>query len=205
MSATVTDDSFLVKGLRLSADTIRNPLISKNERWSGEKMLLIPSLMDETLGRSVIVQELARPRSGRDYGVVALVPSFGRSKDWEGYGSTVATTHTIYKEIEKLKTESCDKTLVIANRYDGIDLPDDSCRILVFDSRPISDNLAERYDGRCRPGSVMTIIRAARTIEQGLGRSVRGEKDYCAILIIGSELVRMVRSSSYRNWKPCTV
>jgi replicative superfamily II helicase len=200
MSATVTDDSFLVKGLRLSADTIRNPLVSKNERWSGEKMLLIPSLINETLERSVIVPEFARPRSGRDFGVVALVPSFGRSRDWEAYGSTVATTKTIYKEIEKLKSESCDKTLVIANRYDGIDLPDDSCRILVFDSRPISDNLAERYDGRCRPSSVMTIIRAARTIEQGLGRSVRGEKDYCAILIIGPELVRMVRSSSYRNF-----
>jgi hypothetical protein len=197
--STVTDDSFLVKGLRLSADTINNPLVSKNEKWSGEKMILIPSLMNETLDRSIIVREFARPRAGRDYGVVALVPSFGRSKDWEAYGATVATTKTIYKEIEKLKDVSCDATLVIANRYDGIDLPDDVCRILIFDSKPFSDNLGERYDTRCRTHSLMTIVRTTRSIEQGLGRSVRGEKDYCAILITNAELVRIVRSPIYRT------
>ena len=36
--------------------------------------------------------------------------------------------------------------------------------------------------------------RIAQKIEQGIGRGVRGEKDYCAILIIGSELVRFMRS-----------
>ena len=129
MSATVTDDSFLVKGLRLSADTIKKS--TRFQRMSGDglgkRCCLIPSLINETLERSVIVPEFARPRSGRDFGVVALVPSFSRSKDWEAYGSTVATTKTIYTEIEKLKAENCDKALVIANRYDGIDLPDDAC------------------------------------------------------------------------------
>ena len=54
MSATVTDDSFLVKGLRLASETIRNPLVSKNERWSGEKMILIPSLIHESLDRGLM-------------------------------------------------------------------------------------------------------------------------------------------------------
>lgn len=200
MSATVTDDSFLVKGLRLSADTITHPLVSKTEKWSGEKMILIPSLINDTLDRATIVREFAPSRSGRDYGVVALVPSFGRSMDWKAYGANVATTKTIYDEIGKLRSVSCDATLVIVNRYDGIDLPDDVCRILIFDSRPYADNLAERYDTRCRPNSLMTIVRSTRSIEQGLGRSVRGEKDYCAILITDAELVRIVRSSAFRKF-----
>lgn len=51
MSATVTDDSFLVKGLRLSADTITKPLTYPKEKWFGEKMILIPSLIDGETGR----------------------------------------------------------------------------------------------------------------------------------------------------------
>jgi replicative superfamily II helicase len=199
MSATVTNDSFLVKGLKLSADTIKNPLIYKNERWSGEKMILVPRLINDTLSRSTIVQEFAKKRTGRDFGVVALVPSFNNSKDWEKYGARVATTKTIRDEIERLKTVSCDTTLVIANRYDGIDLPDDVCRILILDSRPLSEDLMDRYEESCRQNSIMTIVRIVRNIEQGLGRSVRGEKDYSAILIIGSELIRIIRTEMYRK------
>ena len=45
MSATVSDDSFLIKGLNVSAEAIGNPLVHKDESWSAEKMVLIPSLM----------------------------------------------------------------------------------------------------------------------------------------------------------------
>jgi len=31
-----------------------------------------------------------------------------------------------------------DNTLCVVNRYDGIDLPDKHCRILVLDSKPYS-------------------------------------------------------------------
>src|SRR5439155_22807935 len=54
MSATVTDDAFLVKGIQLSPETIKNPLTYENERWSGEKMILIPSLIREELDRAKV-------------------------------------------------------------------------------------------------------------------------------------------------------
>jgi hypothetical protein len=95
MSATVTDDSFLVKGLRLDVATITDPLISKNERWSGEKMILIPSLIHESLDRGEIVHEFAKTRLGRTFGVIALTPSFGRSSDWEKYGAKRVDTNSI--------------------------------------------------------------------------------------------------------------
>ncbi len=55
MSATVTNDAFLVKGLGLSEKAICNPLVDKNERWSGEKMVLIPSLINTDLNRSKVI------------------------------------------------------------------------------------------------------------------------------------------------------
>lgn len=136
MSATVTDDAFLVKGLQLAPETIMKPLSYAKETWSGEKMVLVPSLIHEELDRERIVKGIATGSTKRRYGVVALVPSFKRSRDWKAYGAVVATKDTVWETVEKLKRGEVAKTLVLANRYDGIDLPDDSCRVLVFDSRP---------------------------------------------------------------------
>jgi replicative superfamily II helicase len=198
MSATVTDDSFLVRGLRLEPITIRKPLTFEKEKWSGEKMILIPSLIDETLTRAVAVKAFAPPKS-KKYGIVSLTPSFAGSKDWEAYGATIADKSTINAQIDQLRKRNFQNALVIVNRYDGIDLPDDTCRVLVFDSKPYSEKLADRYAESCRSSSEVTATRVARSIEQGLGRSVRGEKDYCVFVIIGAELVATVRSAESRK------
>ena len=59
-------------------------------------------------------------------------------------------------------------------------------------------SLIDRYLDSCRHSSQATTIKATRIIEQGLGRAVRGEKDYCAVLLIGPELVNHVRNESTR-------
>jgi replicative superfamily II helicase len=199
MSATVTNDSFLVKGLRLSPETISSPLVFKKEKWSGEKMLLLPPLIDPAIDRDKVVNEFAKPVSGRHTGVVALTPSFRVAEYWEKCGATKATKDTIDSEIERLRQGNCERTLAVASRYDGIDLPDDACRILIFDSLPYASNLIDAYADNCRALSDITAIRTARTVEQGLGRSVRGEKDYCVIILVGPELIRMVRTAKTRR------
>lgn len=200
MSATVNDDSFLIKGLGLKPSTIQNPLCIVDEKWSGEKMVLIPSLIDPSLNRGEIVSLLGKPSTERSYGIVTLTPGFKNTKDWEKYGATVAKESTIISEVEKLKSSKFKKTLVIANRYDGIDLPDHSCRILVIDSAPYFNSLNEKYIENCRMNSDITLIKKAQKIEQGLGRSVRGEKDYSAIVLIGTDLIKLVLSKKYRKY-----
>ena len=192
MSATIADDAFLVKGLGVAPDVISNPLIYEHEKWSGEKMVLIPSLISEKLTRAEIVRVFARVRKGRTWGAVAITRSFKNSKDWEQYGALVARSETIESEIQKLREGNCERTLVIANRYDGIDLPDQACRLLILDSRPWAETLIDQYIESVRPESDLVATRLARTIEQGLGRSVRGEKDYCVFIIIGPDLVRYI-------------
>jgi replicative superfamily II helicase len=199
MSATVTDDSFLIKGLGLSPKTIRNPLVYKEETWSGEKMILIPSLIDPTLDRETVVATFAKPRRST-FGIVALVPGFKWTKDWEAYGAVVASKENIDVEIEKLAKGDFSKTLVVVNRYDGIDLPDNVCRVLIMDSKPYSESLIDRYAENCRATSDVTAVRTARTIEQGLGRSVRGEKDYCVIILTGTDLIKIIRARESRKY-----
>ena len=193
MSATVTDDAFLVKGLQLAPETILKPLTYTKERWSGEKMVLLPALIHDELSRERIVNIFAPPTPKRRYGVVALAHGFNWTKDWEKYGAVVATKETVAATIEELCEGRYANTIVLVNRYDGIDLPDDTCRILIFDGKPFSESMVDLYQEMCRPNSESTLMRTIRTIEQGMGRSVRGEKDYSIVVITGADITRLVR------------
>lgn len=194
MSATTQDDSFFIKGLNFSIDSVKNPLTIIDQKWSGEKMLLLPSLIDDSLERELIINKFA-PQSKKGYGIVALAPSFKKANLYETLGATVAKPDTIFNEITNLKRGAYLKTLVIANRYDGIDLPDESCRILIIDSMPYFNSLSEKYEETCRSTSDIINIKIAQKIEQGLGRSVRGEKDYTVVLILGADLVKFIKSA----------
>jgi len=200
MSATVTDDAFLIKGLQLQPETILEPLIYEKERSSGEKMVLLPSLIDESLERSKLVAYFAPANAKRRSGIVALGTSFQRTGDWKSYGSKVADTDSVWADIAALKAGKYDTTLMLVNRYDGIDLPDDACRILVFDGKPFSESLGDLYQEACRPDSNATLMRAVRTVEQGMGRSVRGEKDYSVIVVLGADLTRLLRDRHSRSY-----
>jgi replicative superfamily II helicase len=200
MSATVTNDAFLVKGLGLTPGVIMSPLVDKNEKWSGEKMVLIPSLISSELDRNAMISSFAPESDKRKYGRVVLTPSFQIANEWGAAGALVADKKTIYNYIEALKGGYFDKTVAIANRYDGIDLPDRACRILILDSKPYSETLVDRWMEGSRSGSEVIAIKVARTIEQGLGRSVRGEKDYSVIILTGPDLIKTIRTKKSRGY-----
>lgn len=200
MSASVTDDSFLVRGLGLDRRAIDEPLLDPSETWSGEKMILVPSLIDGSLDHDAIVSEFAPPQASRKFGVVVLVPSFAYAEEWSKAGAAIARKGDIDEKVALLRKGPRTHTLAIANRYDGIDLPDSSCRVLILDGKPQGEALIDRYHEASRPGGALHLSRTARVIEQGLGRAVRGEKDYCVVLVIAADLVKTLRLRETRDF-----
>lgn len=199
MSATTQDDSFFIKGLGFNTEAVQNPIINPDQKWSGEKMVLIPSLIDDSLDRDTVVNFLAK-KNILPFGIVFLVPSFKIAEQHESIGSSIIKTEDIYGQVTRLKARNFGVPIVLVNRYDGIDLPDESCRILIMDSRPFFDSLSDKYEENCRANSDLINIKIAQKIEQGLGRSVRGEKDYSAIVIVGDDLVRFVKGSKTNRY-----
>lgn len=199
MSATTQDDSFFIKGLDFDINSVQNPLVTTRQKWSGEKMIIVPSLIHDNLDRDLIVTEFSQA-SFKRFGGVALVPSTRKAHQYKAAGAVIADSQNIVEEIDKIKNKNFEKLLVINNRYDGIDLPDEACRILIIDSIPYFNSLSDRYEEVCRPSSEIMNKRIAQKIEQGLGRGVRGEKDYCVIIIIGSDLVKFIRSIDSRKY-----
>lgn len=69
-----------------------------------------------------------------------------------------------------------------------------------MDSMPFLNNYSDRYEEKCCPNSEIINKKIAQKIEQGIGRAVRGEKDYCAILVIGSDIEKFMRGVLTRKY-----
>ena len=94
-------------------------------------------------------------------------------------------------------------TLGLANRYDGLDLPDDDCRAVALEGRPDQDSLQERFlSQRVRAGSALAE-RVRTRVVQGAGRCTRGPNDWALVLVLGGDLTKyMLRPETLRALDP---
>ena len=185
MSATLSDDSSLVREIGCSADAARRPILPPSDGGIGERMVLAPSLIDPKLDRKWVMK-LCKALSARVR--VAVLSSSERSaREWENFGAIVELGNQVGQSVEKLRIGEV-AFVAFAQRYDGVDLPDDACRILVLDGMPKGSGIAEDHDRSIpgRPGG--EFRRWAYRIEQGMGRAVRSHADYAVIILAGPEL-----------------
>jgi hypothetical protein len=127
-------------------------------------MVLAPSLIDKSLEPEI--PGLCKKIAEKGYNVVVLVPSFKAGDRWAAAGATVVPKEDVGTTVEKLRA-SKGNYVVLANRYDGIDLPDDACRVLVLDGVPAGESYYEQHITAVRSDSALVTGRVAQTIEQG--------------------------------------
>jgi len=187
LSATLLDDSHLIKEFGISSDAVKNPLKPKISGDMGERMIIMPSLIDSSLDRDKIVKLLAT-KIQEGFNTVILTPSFVKAEIWTRYGAKKVGKNSIISSIKHLYDHN-GNFIVLANRYDGIDLAGNSCRILILDRTPKGESLFEKFINQIRPRSRLLRSTQAQKIEQGLGRGVRSGSDYCVVILIGNDLV----------------
>jgi hypothetical protein len=90
-------------------------------------------------------------------------------------------------------------TLVMANRYDGIDLPDADCRLVVLDGLPARGDLQERFL-HDELGAIEVLDERIRArVMQGSGRATRNARDFATVLLLGDDLVSYVIRRDVQN------
>jgi hypothetical protein len=78
--------------------------------------------------------------------------------------------------------------VLLANRYDGIDLPDDTCRLVVLSGLPAATHLQERFLHDTLGARRVLAERIRTRIVQGAGRCTRNVQDYAAVIVRGARL-----------------
>ena len=102
-----------------------------------------------------------------------------------------APRKTISAVVGRLKTGHIG-VVVIINRYDGIDLPYATCRVLIIDGLPQAFSLTERREAVALRDSEAMVTRQLQRLEQGMGRGVRSRDDRCAVILLGARLTQLV-------------
>lgn len=204
MSATLADDSILIKEIDTDIEAARNPIVPMKDSGLGERMVLAPSLIDKCLNRDYVMQ-LAASLSKKT-NIVVLSPSKELGREWERVGAKLVPGDEVASAVRELKNPKAGfKFFVFAQRYDGVDLPDNACRVLIIDGLPSGESLIDKYDVSLSstPGGMRNRI--VYRIEQGMGRAVRSHVDYAVIILSGTSLANFIaKKEVLRNMNPDT-
>lgn len=138
------------------------------------------------------VKELNRQLMSKAGRSLVLVPSDAAA---EGIRDDVAnelefpTFSAVDLEHTKQPFVSSDQAVaIVANRYDGIDFPGDSCRLLFIDGLPRAVNLQERFLMSRMGANLLLNDRVQTRVLQAVGRCTRGLNDFSAVVVGGDEL-----------------
>lgn len=89
---------------------------------------------------------------------------------------------------------------VVANRYDGIDFPDDDCRLLFVEGLPRATNLQERFLMNRMGANLLFNERVQTRVLQAVGRCTRGLNDYSAVVVTGEDLPAYLTDRKRRSY-----
>lgn len=188
LSATFEDQIDLIKDFGINKDSIINALVPKDRKDVGQRLILAPKRFDPSISNNEI-RLLVKKYSESGINVVVLVPSYDKAIEWEKFGGEILNGDDIVENISKLKTSS-QGLYILINRYDGVDLNGDMCRLLVIDGYPGFTSYREIYN-ETRLDSIKASLKA-QIIEQGLGRAVRSGSDFCTIFLMGKDLLQFL-------------
>lgn len=190
-TATLADDSVLVTHFGAASENLGNPIVPTSSQSMGERMILMPLELSAALDADAIRKLLVS--LAKKENVVVIVPSKAASEAWQPVADQVLMGDTIVAGVEKLRNEHVGLT-VLVNRYDGIDLPHGACRVLAIVDLPEVNSCAELADMAVLGDSELGLRRQMQRIEQGMGRGVRSNDDYCVVLLLGARLTARVKS-----------
>jgi Helicase C-terminal domain len=189
MTATLADDSTLVTAFDANPDAISNPITPKTASDLGERMILVPQEINTNITDDEIKEFVAS--FSKTNNVVVILPSGVGANYWSDVATKgmILTADNIEEGVNSLRASN-GNLAVLVNKYDGIDLPDDTCRILVVDDLPDTRRLLDHYEQGTLSGSDRYLSRQVQRIEQGMGRGIRSNEDYCVVICMGSRLLK---------------
>ena len=192
LSATLNAQSAFVKAFGRKPNKIVAPSTTAGEC---ERMILIPSMAggvseDVSAATDII----------KNHKALILVPSYRRGDMWAEIGSPPRSN--VVDAINGFRDSKGQDKLILTARYDGIDLPGDTCRVLVIDDLPIGSGPLERFQWEILGMQSNLDSTLASRIVQSFGRISRGMSDHGVVLLTCQKLVDWISLPRSRSLLP---
>ncbi|KAB4837063.1 hypothetical protein GAG88_26980, partial [Bacteroides thetaiotaomicron] len=183
----------------------RLPMVNDwDKKGLGRKLFVFPDLsFDEKYHSAFIIRlhQIAQ-RS------VVIVPSIHDQKDIVNIvKSNLPDTNTFSAEdltTSKEKFIQCKNAMaIVANRFDGIDFPDDESRMLIIYNLPKVTHLQEKFFYSKMSASILFSERVKARIVQAVGRCTRNASDYAVVCILGHTVLNeLVSKNNLKTYMP---
>ncbi|KIS27927.1 hypothetical protein TV39_08920 [Arthrobacter sp. SPG23] len=215
LTATLEDEGVLVTELDADPDAVRKPITPNQASDLGDRLILAPLSINPRLDSSAITK-LARDFADGDrdgdgrpesvpVNVVVLVPGDYAAERWRLVADATLHVGDMRPVIERMKNGEHIGLVVLVNKYDGVDLPGDACRLLIIDGIPTPLTPHEQRASAALTGSASFKAREVQRIEQGMGRGIRDVSDYCAVLVLTSDAaLTLLDAQSRQFYSPAT-
>ncbi|MDR6834975.1 MULTISPECIES: DEAD/DEAH box helicase family protein [unclassified Sphingopyxis] len=179
LSATLKNKADVVRAFGRKPDHIIEP---NNDAGNGERLILFERFLSNNLK---IEPSFIQGISSKIKTLIA-VPSYFAASRW----ASVASPPPKDEFSSKLDAfRSADSgCFLLVSRVDGIDLPNDTCRLMVIDGIPVGSSLVERYQHEVLSIDNFISSRMANRIVQLFGRINRGRSDYGVFIITGNDI-----------------
>lgn len=202
MSGTLGD----ISDLRRSYGVRHVDHIDAGHAQSGRRFIFVPELYGNTNSTSRFLSAIWDGLSSKR--ALLLTPSWAAAdRQIQQLGNVFTPSFSTLGpgDIEKglsAFTSANNCILSVPGRYDGIDLPDDACRLLFMSEVPSAVGEQDTaLVNQWAAGPAMQS-RARTRLLQGLGRCTRGDTDYSVVIWLGQALVNAASGSSLRSTLP---
>ncbi len=165
-----------------------------DRQGTGRRFVLFPSLAQDLKSDADVAQWTASlvSKAGR---VLLLTPAQHVADSLQAEvlpkGIITLTAEHVEDDLTAF-TNTQNAALVLTNRYDGIDLPGDDCRLVILAGLPARGDLQERFLHDSLGAIEVLRERVRARFAQGTGRATRNARDYSAVVILGDELMNYV-------------
>ena len=152
-----------------------------------ERMILFPSVVESVKDDIASAKEIIDEEKA-----LILTPSFRRGSKWSDV-SNLPSRREVPRAVNEFRATKSPRKLTLAARYDGIDLPGDTCRVLVIDDLPTALSPLERFQWELLHMENSFRSTLASRIVQSFGRISRGLSDHGVVIVTGRELVKWLQ------------
>lgn len=199
MSATLGDGGMLERSIGVADITRLHTPLGWEKQGTGRRLFLLPELSLEERECTEVIGDLLKI-AGRS---LILTPSNKAARKAEEWVTKTINYPVINAEmLEQSKETFTSKeqaVAVLANRYDGLDLYKDECRLLLLENINRAFNLQERFLISCLCATTLVLERTLTRIVQAIGRCTRSATDYSAVIITGQSLRDLILPTEKRR------